>query len=122
MEPILFFLTAYSFVLLAFGRRAVRQLRDSRRERHVRALAVNIIGRSLGSALRDLGQPFAVFEGSGRTLYEWKSPPARSFPGGSGLLIFYVVADSSGVITQSFWQTRTEEAWRSSERPSGSIW
>jgi len=75
-----------------------------------------LIGRKAEDARELLGEPFSVFEGRQKTLYEWKSPPSENFPRGSGLLIFYVTADENGWITGVSWQTRTEDKWRSGKR------
>lgn len=112
LEPIFFVLTLVFFVALAFGRRFWQRWRDSRRERLVRQLSQQLVGEPLKRALEEFGEPFGVFEGAGRTLYEWKSPPSVSFPAGTGLLIFYVISDSRGIITHASWQTRGEENWR----------
>jgi len=112
LEPIFFILTLIFFVVLAFGRRFWYQWRDSRREQRVRNLSHQLVGQPLNKVLDELGEPFGVFEGAGRTLYEWKSPPSVSFPAGTGLLIFYVISDSRGMVTHASWQTRGEENWR----------
>jgi len=107
-------------LLLAFGRYFWRSRRDRRREQYVRELSRSVIGRLEGDLLRDLGEPWAILPGSTRKLYEWKSPPSRNFPPGSGLLIFYVVFDGTGRATESSWQTRQEDQWRSGTHPAAS--
>ena len=116
MEPILLFLSVYALLVLALSVRAFRRWRDSARERVVSRYCRDLIGRRAEDARELLGEPFSVFEGRERTLYEWKSPPSEHFPRGSGLLIFYVTADENGWITGVSWQTRTEDKWRSGKR------
>lgn len=113
MEPIILVLCIYGVVLLAFGRMGWRYFRDSMRERRVREYCRELIGQR-GEVARELfGEPFGVFPGRGRTLMEWKSPPSENFPGGSGLLIFYVTLGPDGRIVDASWQTRSEGKWRS---------
>jgi hypothetical protein len=113
VEPILFVLCVYGVILLAFGRMGWRLLRDVLRERRVRGYCRELIGQQVGVARELFGEPFSVSPGRGRTLLEWKSPPSPNFPGGSGLLIFYVVVGADGRIAEASWQTRSEGKWRS---------
>ncbi len=113
MEPLILILCIYAVALLAFGRAGWRRMRDHLRERRLREYCRELIGQR-GGVARDLfGEPFGVFPGQGRTLLEWKSPPSEHFPGGSGLLIFYVVLDATDRIVEVSWQTRSEGRWRS---------
>lgn len=116
MEPIILVLSIYALVMLAFGIRIWRKWRDATRERVVSRYCRDLIGRRAEDATDLLGEPFSVMRGRERTLYEWKSPPSKHFPTGSGLLIFYVTANAGGWITDASWQTRTEEKWRSGKR------
>ena len=119
MEPIILVLSIYALVLLAFSIRIWRKWRDVARERVVSRYCRDLIGRRAEDATELLGAPFSIMRGSERTLYEWKSPPSKHFPSGSGLLIFYVIANASGWITDASWQTRTESRWRSGKQSSG---
>ncbi|MBC8166352.1 MAG: hypothetical protein H7Y20_10820 [Bryobacteraceae bacterium] len=113
MEPILFVLCVYLVFALALSREGLRSWRDARRRKIVQRLSVELPGKSIDEALARFGEPFGVFAGSDRTLYEWKSPPSTRFPGGSGLLIFYCVISEARIITHASWQTRGENNWRS---------
>ncbi|MBC7927610.1 MAG: hypothetical protein H7039_18340 [Bryobacteraceae bacterium] len=113
VEPILFVLTLYSFLMLALGRRWWQQFQDARREEHVGRYCRELIGQPVQNARARFGEPFAVSSGSTRTLYEWKSPPSRQFPPGSGLLILYLVEERGEGIVSASWETRSEGVWRS---------
>jgi hypothetical protein len=119
VEPILFILSLYAVVLLATGRAVWLYWRDELRERRLRQYCRELVGQRSEAARELFGEPFGVFAGMDRTLVEWRSPPCDLFPGGTGLLIFYLTVDAEGWIVQASWQTRSDGKWRSGGEPEG---
>ena len=99
LEPVFFFLFVCGCLLIAYSRMIARRLRERRRRRWLAALGRELDGRPMEDAFAQLGPPCEMIRGRGRTMYEWKSPPA-GFPSGRGLLIVYVIADSNGRVKE----------------------
>lgn len=106
MEPLFLILFIYFFGMLAFGRIGLRWWKNYRRDRWLWRWTADAVGRPVGEATEGFGEPFDVYRGTGRTLYEWKSPPSQGLPQGTGLLILYVETDGQGLVTHATWQTR----------------
>jgi hypothetical protein len=100
LDSLYFFLFACGCLLFAYCRMIASRWREQRRNRWLAALGRELDGRPMEDTFAQLGPPCEMFHGRGRTMYEWKSPPAGNFPKGRGLLIVYVIADGNDRVTE----------------------
>ena len=106
VEAIVFFVMLYAFVVGAALRRIWLRYRDKRRDAWVKRVLDEMRGKPLAEAVSQFGSPFEVIDGTESSFYVWKSPPSKSFPQGTGLLVVNVVTDAAGQIIQSSWSIR----------------
>lgn len=84
---------------------SVRKARhDRRRARWLREHLARL--ETANSAISEFGPPWEILDGTGQMLYLWKSPPAETFPRGTGLLIVNLVTDQTGHVKRASWETR----------------
>ena len=103
---LLFFLGAtFTFVL---ARGAWLRRRDRKQEEWIDGIARAARGQSVERLFVEFGDPYEIEHGTtGRALYVWKFPPARSKPMGSGLFVLTVVTDG-GVAASHEWKRQVQ--------------
>lgn len=91
----------------------------SRSDKALRRCSASLLGKPVRAATAEFGEPSAVFEGSGRTLHEWKTPAGRRSASPATDLTIFVVSDSAGLITHVSWETRRDGEVRSGAASAG---
>ncbi|HME11152.1 MAG TPA: hypothetical protein VKG25_29115 [Bryobacteraceae bacterium] len=97
-------LSVSALLLVLVGRSVWQAHCDRRRARWLKAHLASL--DTVNSAISEFGPPWEVINGTGQSLYLWKSPPAEAFPQGTGLLIVNLVTDQAGHVKRASWETR----------------
>ena len=105
LEISVFIAMAFGFYLVAMVRRAWIARRERRREQILARLVPGFVGSPLDRAMRTLGPPASVHEGTtGRTLYIWHPPRGEAVPAGEGLVIVSMTVTASGAVDDATWR------------------
>jgi hypothetical protein len=102
---ILFLLIGYT---VALSRNFYLHWRDGKQQEEAVQIGLDVYGRPVGALIERLGDPYEIEEGTtGRALYIWKFPPARTLRKGTGLFVFTALTEH-GVVASCEWKRQPQ--------------